>query len=170
MPKFFLAAICLLCFMCVETQAKVRVHRETAIEDREQARLELDALQKFSPSAGEVRIMKMQIRTGKVEQMTLHSSQNIPAEDTQRIAYILQQVRYNPDYVRRTGGCKRVGRWIRYSAPKLFLSFNGEWREVNIYAITATKEDNKRWLLEENLLKELLSIVERNGPKQPNKK
>ena len=158
MPKFFLAAICLLCFMCVETQAKVRVHRETAIEDREQARLELDALQKFSPSAGEVRIMKM------------HSSQTIPAEDTQRIAYILQQVRYNPDYVRRTGGCKRVGRWIRYSAPKLFLSFNGEWREVNIYAITATKEDNKRWLLEENLLKELLSIVERNAPKQPNKK
>ena len=51
MPKFFLAAICLLCFMCGETQAKVRVHRETAIEDRDQARLELDALQKFFPSA-----------------------------------------------------------------------------------------------------------------------
>lgn len=170
MLKFFLATICLLCFMCGETQAKVCVHRETVIEDREQARLELDALQKSSPSAGETRIMKMQIRTGKVEQMTLHSSQHLSAEDTQRVAYILQQVRPNPDYVRRTGGCKRVGRWIRYSAPKLFLSFNGEWREFNINAITATKEDNKRWLLEENLLNELLSIVERNAPKQPNKK
>ena len=169
MPRFLLSILCILCFMSAETQAKVRVHRETAIEDREQARLELDALQKFFPSAGEVRIMKMQIRTGKVEQMTLHSSQTIPAEEMQRVAYILQQLRLNPDYVRRTGGYKRVGRWIRYSAPKLFLSFNGKWREVNIYAITATKEDSKRWLLGENLLKELLSIVERNAPKQPNK-
>ena len=49
MPKFFLAAICLLCFMCVETQAKVRVHRETAIEDREQARLELDLCKNSPP-------------------------------------------------------------------------------------------------------------------------
>ena len=170
MPRFLLSILCLLCFMNAETQAKVRVHRETVHEDREQARLELDALQKSSPAAGEVRIMKMQIRTGQVEQMTLHSSQTLPAEDTQRVAYILQQLRLNPDYMRRTGGHKRVGRWIRYSAPKLFLSFNGEWKEINIYAITATKEDSKRWLLEENLLKELHSIVERNAPKQPNEK
>ncbi len=167
MPRFLLSILCILCFMSAETQAKVRVHRETANEDREQARLELDALQKFFPSAGEVRIMKMQIRTGKVEQMTLHSSQTIPAEDTQRIAYILQQVRLNPDYVRRTGGYKRVGRWIRYSAPKLFLSFNGEWRELNVHAITSSGEMSKRWQLEENLLEELLSIVERHAPKQP---
>lgn len=169
MPRFLLSILCILCYMNAETQAKARVHRETAIEDREQARLELEFLQKPSPSAGEVRIMKMLIRTGKVEQMTLHSSQTLPAEDTQRLAYILQQVRPNPDYVRRTGGCKRVGRWIRYSAPKLFLSFNGEWREFNIYAITATEEESIRWRLEAKLLEELRSIVERNAPKAPNK-
>lgn len=169
MTRSHLSILCILSFLCGETQAKVRYHHETAQNDRDQARLELESMQQSAPSGGEVRMMKMLVHTGKVEQMTLHSSQTLSAEDTQRVAHILQQVRPNPDYVRRTGGHKRVGTETRYSAPKLFLSFNGEWREVKIYAITATQEDNKRWLLEEKLLKDLLSIVERNAPKRPNK-
>ena len=155
--------------MSAETQAKVHVHRETAHEDREQARLELDALQKSSPSAGEVRIMKMQMHTGKVEQKTLHASRDLSPEMVQRIARILQQVRPNPHYVRRTGGHKRVGRRTIYSAPELYLSIRGEWREFNIYDISATGEIWSRWLLEENLLTELLDIVERHAPKSPKK-
>lgn len=155
--------------MSGETQAKFHYHRETAPEDRQHARLELESMQAAAPVAGEVRIMKMQIHTGKVVQETLHSARTLSVEDVQRVAFILQQVRPNPDYVRRTGGYKRVGKSTRYSAPVLFLSFNGEWRELNDCAITATGEEGKRWLLEKKLLEELRAIVERNAPKCPKK-
>ena len=85
------------------------------------------------------------------------------------LTFILMQVRPNPHFVRRTGGYKRVGKRTTYSEPRLFLLIRGEWREFSIYDITETEEMSSRWLLEEKLLEELLSLVERNAPKRPNK-
>lgn len=167
MTGHLLSLSCLLCLLCGNTQAKSYLHHETAAEDRAQARRELEALQAFRATGGEVRIMKLLIHSGKVEQETLHASRALPAEEVQRVVDILQQVRPNPNYVRRTGGHKRVGKRTMYSSPELVLSFNGEWREFNLHAITSTGEMSDRWLLEDKLLEELRAIVERNAPKPP---
>ena len=45
MTRFLLALLSLLSFMCCETQAIVYLQHETAEKDRDQARLELEALQ-----------------------------------------------------------------------------------------------------------------------------
>ena len=155
--------------MCEESYAKAHWHYETAEKDREQARLELETMQKSSPAAGEVRIMKMVINSGKLEQQTVHTSRSLSEKDLNRVSFLLMQVRPNPHFVRRTGGYKRVGRRTTYSEPRCFLLIHGEWREFAIYNITETEEMSGRWLLEEKLLEELLSIVERNAPKRPNK-
>ena len=159
----------MLCLLSGVVHAKA--HRLTwrAEEDREQARTELAMLQAAAPTRAEVCIMKQLINTGKVEQETLHAARDLPVEDMQRVAAILQEVRPNPHYVRVSGGHKRVGKRTRYSSPRLFLTVNGERRKFDIYAITATDEERKRWLLEEKLLEELLSIVERNAPECPEK-
>ena len=159
----------MLCLLSGVLQAKS--HRLTwrAEEDREQARTELATLQAAAPTRAEVCIMKQLIHTGKVERETLHAARDLPVEDMQRVAAILQQVRPNPRYVRVSGGHKSVGTRIRYSSPRLFLTVNGERREFRIYSITATDEERKRWLLEAALLEELLSIVERNAPECPEK-
>lgn len=167
MTGHLLSLLCLLCLLCGNTQAKYCLHHETAAEDRAQARHELETLQAFRATGGEVRIMKLLIHSGKVEQEKLHASRALPTEDVQRIIDILQQVRPNPNYIRRTGGHKRIGKWTMYSSPELVLSFNGEWREFNIHAITSTGEMSDRWLLEDKLLEELRAIVERNAPKCP---
>ena len=59
MTRFLLCILCLLSFLCAETQAKAYWHYETAEKDRDQARLKLESMQNSSPAAGEVRIMKI---------------------------------------------------------------------------------------------------------------
>ena len=169
MTRFLLCILSVLCFMCGESYAKAYWHYETAEKDRELARLKLESMQNSSPAAGEVRIMKMVINSGKLEQQTVHASRTLSKKDLNRVSFLLMQVRPNPHFVRRTGGYKRVGRRTTYSEPRLFLLIRGEWREFSIYDITATEEMSSRWLLEEKLLEELLSLVERNAPKRPNK-
>lgn len=169
MHKLLLSLLSAVIFLCSESQAKVHRHTHRAPQDREQARLEQETMQACRPTGGEVCIMKRLINTGKVELETRHASRTLSAEEVQRVADILQQVRPNPHYVRHTGGHKRVGRHTRYSAPLLFLTLNGEQKKVDIYAITATGEERKRWQLEARLLDELHAIINRNSPATPDK-
>ena len=107
MTRFLLCILSVLCFMCGESYAKAYWHYETAEKDREQARLKLESMQNSSPAAGEVRIMKMVINSGKLEQQTVHASRSFSEKDLNRVSFILMQVRPNPHFVCRGSIAKR---------------------------------------------------------------
>lgn len=156
----------MLCFLCCETQAKVYVHHETATEDCEQARLELEALQAACPSAVVGQMLKTTRGEGNHYETTVCKTYAMPEADIKRLYALLLQVRPNPRYVRKSGGHKTSYR-VRYS-NKIILTIQGKEHELRCGNI---QEDNTygepKWLLDKAPLSELRSLIFKYTPKCP---
>ena len=160
---------CLLSLLLVlggVAQAKSYRHVETAAADRAQVRAEVAAIQSATPTHGEVRVLKRLIHNGRVVEKSVHYSRALSAEDLQRVAEIVQQIRPNPEYVRRTGGHRRAGRRESYSPPRLFLSVGGECREVEVWSLESDGGESSRCLLAEKLITELRELLNRYVPEK----
>ena len=158
----FRVTACLFALMLVSggaVQAKSYRHVESAAADRALIQAELAAVQAAEPTHGEVRVLKRVIHSGRVVEESVHFSRALSSEDLLRVAEIVQQIRSNPEYIRRTGGHRRVGRRISYSAPALFLTVGGVCREVEVWSLHATGGESARCLLEEKLITELRALV-----------
>ena len=170
MTRFLLSMLCILSFMSCETQAIVRYCHETAEEDREQARLELEALQAECPSA----VVGQMLETTRVDdnhyETRVCMTIDMPESDIKRLYAILKQVRPNPRYVRSTGGCVIPPYRVSYS-NRFLLTIQGQERELIWQHI---REDNRygepKWLLDKTLISEYRSLMFKYTPKRPKNK
>ena len=156
--------------MCCETQAIVYLQHETAEKDRDQARLELEALQAECPSA----VVGLMLETTRVDdnhyETRVCMTKVMSESDIKRLYAILQQVRPNPHYVKETGGCVIIPYRVSYS-NKILLTIQGQERELIWQHIG---EDNRygepKWILDKTLISELRSLMFKYTPKCPKNK
>ncbi|MGN0835817.1 MAG: hypothetical protein ACI4OS_00085 [Akkermansia sp.] len=138
---------------------------ETAEADREQARLELEALQAECPSA----VVGVALKTTRVDadhaETSVWMTKVMPVADIQRLHALLQHVRPNPRYVKTPAVIPSYRVWY---SNKFLLTIQGQEHELPAGDI---REDNTygepKWLLDEVRVRELRSLLFKYSPKCP---
>lgn len=159
--KNLILGIALFLCLCHAAEAKARIYRETAEQDRAAARELLVKLKGDSLQGAEVELILLRAKDDSSS-----VSKPLPADEFARLREIIRQMQPNPGYIRTSDGGVRRYPWWR---KRLVLLVDGQrvvmpWLRGRIKGDTAWPYRDAYRLPDKELYQELRLLIERNAP------